>query len=320
MRTFERYSSNYYSQRYGLTFIMTHLIDLFIELREIIYNYGVCEESSNAASIIQTSVSHYFTTATPHLLPSDQRVLCDLVERVDHLMTNIIGVDLSTHNGFWISRLNNLQTDLFTFLRKIKMCGRESIMNFGNWHLMYGSAYTKQSQAYQAWVRLKDQRNQRLGLSNLPITRHFKGRMNVSSFKGVYITKTSGSGKSSMKRSFPEETLFTPIKLQKTAASLTTRNFNSTASHLACAILPYDCEMGISLDDWRYAQESFNDPDDIRLMNIKKSQAMSQYHKLEIVRLRKKYSIGESRRYDVCLKKLKLLCDWLDDENPIIVD
>lgn len=322
---------------------MAHLIDLFAELRDIVYNHGICAESSKLALILRTEVSNYFHTSIPYFLDNRQ-VACDIVKRVDRLMINIIGVDLSTHEGFWISQLNNLQTDLFNFLRKIKICGRETNMDFGSWYSIYGNDYLKKSHAYQVWTRLKDRRNYILNLSNLPVTREFKARLNLSAFKGVYITKILDSGKSAMacaasKRSCPFDVEF-PIKLQKLDESSgspiatilptvpTTSSSSSksssldkhTASFLACAILPYDHEMGVSVSDWQYARASFDDPDDIRLMNIKKHQAASQYHKLEIVRLIKKYSIGESRRFGICRGKLRLLCDWLIDDTPIIID
>lgn len=359
---------------------MAHLIDLFTQLRDIIYNRGICAKSSELASVLQAEVSYYFDTATPHLTLRDRQIARDIVERVDSLMIIIIGVDLSTHNGFWISRLNNLQTDLFHFLRKVKSCGRENTLNFGNWYSMYGVEYSKKSQAYQTWICLKDQRNHLLNLTNLPITRQFKARVNLAAFKGVYITKKDNSGKSSMtktRENFEDTTTtantaiertyrqfdmvnFSQIKLQKSdhssspsssqssslcdssppptplssmssysasslETSLTTRPLRPLVSsiwHLAYAILPYNDEIGVPFDDWQYAQATFNDPDDIRLINTKKRDAVSQYHKLETMRLIKKYDSTSvsPRRLAICRNKLELLCDWLDNDAPIIVD
>lgn len=308
---------------------MAHLIDCFTELRNIICKYGICVESSKLAARLRTEVTHYFAQAQPHVSSSrDRQVARAIVERANSLMIIVIGVDLSTHNGFWLSRLNNLQTDLYNFLRKLKMCGPNDALNFTRWYAINGAGYSKKSHAYRIWARLRDQRNRMLNLQNLMITRHYKKHVNLAAFKGVYITKNSNSENSSMTSSPPppppphcdEDSNQSELqKLNDSGASIKTPrstnaiiNYNITASHLARAILPYDREMGVTPEDWRYAQATFEDPDDIRLLNVTKHQATLQYHKLEILRLYKKYSIVESQRCSLCLQKLRLLCHWLD--------
>lgn len=341
---------------------MANLIYSFNELRDILYNYGVCAESSACALRLQTRVSHYFAAAAPHLSLRDRQTAWDLVERVDRLMISVIGVDAMTCNGFWISRLNNLQNDLFTFLRQLKMCGRKDRMNFETWYSMCHHEYETRSYAYQGWTRLKDQRNHMLDLTNLPITRHFRAQMNIAMFKGVYMTRSSGPGRLAMshiKRKMQQYTAQeeeenddndeknhdlntndnhnydcdcrqeVPAKRAKLEQHQhrKTPETSIMASHLACAVLPYDREFGVSVGDWQYARATFRDPDDIRLLNITKRHASLQFHSLELERLSKKYNavedvivLTDARRLDICRRKLNLLCDWIVDETPIIVD
>lgn len=179
---------------------MAYLIEQFNTLRTILFNRGICEMSSNFALLLKCDVINYFVKVASYISSDNSTLVNDLIDRIIRLSNIINQIYHETQYSVSISTLNNLQYDLFLFLRQIKRCGRCKSTSFELWYSSCINDYKNKNAAYKDWIQIKTRRNKLLNLENLPTTENMKFQMQISKFKHICLTKYSGPGMQFVRR------------------------------------------------------------------------------------------------------------------------